>query len=193
MPEYDSTRDIDLMRRIGQHDQSALRELYEQYSAIVYSLAYRTLNNTQLADEAMQDTFLKVWNKPENWDPLKGKLSSWLLTVTRYTAIDRIRAEQRHVSSNHASLESVAPIPSDIGVPDDPMWHDGQMLREMMDDLPEEQKQVIVLGFFKGLTHREMAEQLQLPLGTVKTRARLALQKLRQAWQEATQPEEASE
>jgi RNA polymerase sigma-70 factor (ECF subfamily) len=67
------------------------------------------------------------------------------------------------------------------------------MLREMMDDLPEEQKQVIVLGFFKGLTHREMAEQLQLPLGTVKTRARLALQKLRQAWQEATQPEEASE
>jgi RNA polymerase sigma-70 factor (ECF subfamily) len=141
----------------------------------------------------MQDTFLKVWNKPENWDSSKGKLSSWLLTVTRYTAIDRIRAEQRHVSSNHASLESVAPIPSDIGVPDDPLWHDGQMLREMMDDLPDEQKQVIVLGFFKGLTHREMAEQLQLPLGTVKTRARLALQKLRQAWQEATQPEEASE
>src|SRR5690349_13483247 len=89
--------DRELMGRIAQHDENALTELYQRYGQIVYSLALRILANHQLAEEVTQDTFITVWNQPESWDSAGGRLSSWLLTMTRYKAIDRIRREQRRL------------------------------------------------------------------------------------------------
>src|SRR5262245_54768343 len=90
-----SESDTDLMARLAQRDQTALSELYERYGRIVYSLAWRILQQRDLAEEVTQDTFLTVWNQPASWSPDGGRLSSWLLTVTRYKAIDRVRREQR--------------------------------------------------------------------------------------------------
>src|SRR5262245_612069 len=87
--------DAELMRRIAAHDQQALLALYEAHGKAVYSLAYRILRSATLAEEVTQDTFFKVWQRTSQWDPKKGKLKNWLLTITHYTAIDYLRRERR--------------------------------------------------------------------------------------------------
>ncbi len=164
------------MQRIAQRDQQALRLLYDRYATMVYSLAQRILQNAGWAEEVTQDTFLKVWRQSESWDASKGQLLAWLLTITRYTAIDLLRRERRRPPL--ALLDPELPFGADDNVPD------GELLRALLRQLPHEQAQVIELGFYGGMTHSEMAQSLGLPLGTVKTRVRLGLQKLRDMWLE---------
>jgi RNA polymerase sigma-70 factor, ECF subfamily len=191
MSEHLTPNDQELVERVAQQDQAALTALYQRYGTLVYSLAYRVLNNAHLAEEVTQDTFMKVWRGSTRWDSERGRFSSWLLTIARYTAIDRLRQEQRHTTANATSLDDAPPVSTDIGRPDDPLLQDGQLLRQLMQQLPEEQSQVIKMAFFMGLTHRELAEKLNLPLGTVKTRVRLGLQKLRKLWHDATKSKES--
>ena len=177
------------MHRITQGDQGALSELYQRYGLLVHSLALRILQKRELAEEITQDTFLNVWNHPETWSADGGRLSSWLLTVTRYKAIDWIRREQRRPDLQAGPLheEQVQAEPS--AQPDDPAAEDGRLIRSLLSQLPVEQACVIELAFFQGMTHSEMAERLNLPLGTVKTRVRLGLQKLRSLWEATTDPD----
>ncbi len=177
--------ELQLIKRITAKDQRALAELYDLYGSLVYSLAFRVVRNAALAEEVTQDTFLKVWSQAITWDADKGKLSSWLLTITRYTAIDLLRKEQRRPMDSAVGLDSIIDFMGQRGLTDDPRWHDSQLLRALLRQLPPDQVQVIELAFFQGLSHSEMAEQLKLPLGTVKTRVRLGLQKLRDLWLEA--------
>jgi RNA polymerase sigma-70 factor (ECF subfamily) len=178
--------DIELMQRLTRRDQAALAELYQCYGGLVYSLALRVLQDTNLAEEITQDAFLEVWKRPESWDPAKGRLSSWLLTLTRYTAIDRLRRERRQLNAISTTIdEGLEQLPSTEEHAGDPRWQEGQTLRLLMAQLPPEQAQVIELAFFQGMTHSEMAEYTHLPLGTVKTRVRLGLQKLKSLWGEA--------
>lgn len=187
-PLPDSTlSDVDLMQRIVHEDQHALMALYQRYGNQVYSLALRVLRQAPLAEEATQDTFLKVWHKSLSWDPDKGQLGSWLLTIARYTAIDHLRREQRQYVGGLDNLDRLPDPAAGQGLVGDARWQDGQLLRDLMVELPAEQAQVIELAFFHGLTHSELAEHLNLPLGTVKTRARLGLQKLRALWVESTE------
>lgn len=166
-----------IVQRLIARDQSALSELYEQFGGLVYSVAQRVVQNSTLAEEVTQDTFIKVWNQPTAWDAERGKFVSWLLTITRYTAIDRLRKEQRRPFQNAVELDEMRL--GRRGTMDDPGWEDGRILRSMIARLPDEQIEVIELAFFEGMTHSEMAEYLDLPLGTVKTRVRLGLQKLK--------------
>ncbi len=184
-----SATDRDLMNRIAQGDQGALSELYQRYGLLVHSLALRILQKRELAEEITQDTFLNVWNHPESWRADGGRLSSWLLTVTRYKAIDCIRHEQRRPDLQASPLyeEQVQADPS--AQPDDPVAEDGRLMRSLLSQLPAEQACVIELAFFQGMTHSAMAERLNLPLGTVKTRVRLGLQKLRLLWETAANPD----
>ncbi len=177
---FDETR---LVQRLIAQDQSALSELYVQFGGLVYSIALRVVQNPTLAEEVTQDAFLKVWNQPSSWDPERGKFVSWLLTITRYTAIDRLRKEQRRPLQDAVELDDLKI--GRRGVMDDPVWQDGRLLRSLLERLPQEQVQVIELAFFEGMSHSELAEYLNLPLGTVKTRVRLGLQKLRALWLEA--------
>jgi RNA polymerase sigma-70 factor (ECF subfamily) len=175
--------EADLVRRLINHDQIALSELYQQFGGLVYSIALRVVQNSSMAEEVAQDTFLKVWHQPTSWDPDRGKFVSWLLTITRYTAIDRLRKEQRRPLQDAVELDDLRI--GKRGLMDDPAWQDGKELRSLIERLPQEQVQVIELAFFEGMSHSEMAEHLQIPLGTVKTRVRLGLQKLKSMWTEA--------
>ena len=170
--------DHQLLICVGQHDQSALAELYRRYGTAVYSIAMRVLDNPGHAEEVTQDTFLKIWNKPDSWDRNMGMFSSWLLTVARYTAIDRLRKETHHkptieLDETHAGLEDLR--------------NDENGFAALMMHLPPEQSLLIEMAFYQGMTHQELADKLNLPLGTVKTRLRLGLQKLRTLWLETQQ------
>ena len=174
-----------LVQRLIAQDQNALSELYQQFGGLVYSIALRVVQNPTLAEEVTQDAFLKVWNQPSSWDPERGKFVSWLLTITRYTAIDLLRKEQRRPLQDAVELDDLKI--GKRGVMDDPTWQDGRVLRSLLERLPEEQVQVIELAFFQGMSHSELAEYLNLPLGTVKTRVRLGLQKLKALWADVSE------
>lgn len=174
---------LDLIERIKKQDQSALTEFYDAYGGFVYNMAMHVLRNEAAAEEVTQDIFFQIWRKPDSWDPDKGRLSSWLLAATRYKAIDRLRREERRPIRQSIALDDLAHLlASHDSVGDE---DSARILRELLKELPAEQRQVINLAFFRGLTHTEIAEQLNLPLGTVKGRARLALEKLRDGWQSA--------
>ncbi len=176
--------DRELMKRIAAHDQQAFREIYQQYGKAIYSLAYHVLQNATLAEEVTQDTFLKVWRQKTHWDPEKGQLKNWLLKVTHFTAIDRLRQERRQPMLHPDAIED---IEIELSLPrNETGWQDGVALRMLVKQLPEEQAFLIDLAFFRGLTHSEIAEMTGIPLGTVKTRLRTGLQRLRELWLEST-------
>lgn len=180
--------DGELLQSVARGDQDALLTLHRRYVNLVYSMAWRVLQDVGLAEEVTQDIFLKLWRKGHRFDPARGRFSSWLLSVTRFAAIDRLRREDRQPSPANlstgeqdetAALEQLLPT-------DHAAWERGQHLRLVLEQLPLEQRQIIELAYFGGLTHSELAERLGLPLGTVKGRLRLGLEKLRVLWLDET-------
>jgi len=173
-----------LMNAVAMRDQDALMLLYTRYGAMVYAMALRVLGNTASAEEVTQDIFVKVWNQPARWNGDLGRLSSWLLASTRNAAIDRLRHEHRQ----WRALDPEPPSEELVGeeaLANDPLWADGQLLRQILTTLPYQQRQLIELAFYGGHTHSELAQMLELPLGTVKTRLRAAIQALRELWMQA--------
>lgn len=174
--------DIVLIQRIAQGDRDAFAELYRRYATLVYSMALRIVGDGQTAEEVTQDVFMKIWQKGFMYSEARGRFSSWLLSITRFTAIDRVRYEKRRPAASATPRETpLSQEVANIGT-DHALWEQGQHLRALIEQLPPEQKQVVELAYFGGLTHRELAEHLGLPLGTVKSRLRLALNKLRAMW-----------
>lgn len=174
--------DFELMQKIRQRDQSALVQLHERYHNIVYNMAMQVLKNASRAEEVTQDVFFQIWRWPEKWDAEKGRFISWLLTVTRYTAIDQLRRENRQPPLMPHSLDHLAELMAKDTAGDDSGQDNGRLLRALLKDLPAEQRELILLVYFRGMTHTEAAEHLKLPVGTVKSRLRLGLQKLKDAW-----------
>lgn len=174
--------DEQLMRRIASGDEEALVELHHRYVNLVYSMAYRVLGNGPAAEEATQDVFMKLWERADQFDPSKGRLTSWLLTVARRTAIDLYRKQARRTpdeglwSLDDAEWLAVENASFTRRAADE---HDS--LRHALADLPDEQRDVLLLAYFGGLSQSEIARHLDIPLGTVKTRMRLGMNKLRDA------------
>jgi RNA polymerase sigma-70 factor (ECF subfamily) len=182
---YSPSDDIELMRQIAQRDQQALWALYQQYGRAVYSLAYRILENTVLAEEVTQDTFLKVWHQTTRWDSEKGKLKNWLLTIAQFTAIDRLRKEGRQPAIHSEPIEDTD---ENLLTPrNTASWQEESALHMLVAQLPEQQGALIELAFFQGMSHGEIADALHMPLGTVKTRLRAGLHRLRQLWVESAE------
>lgn len=185
LPTRPTVSDTHLLHGIAERDQRAFLALYERYGNLVYSLALRVVRHQVMAEEVTQDVFLKVWQQPTRWNPALGQFSSWLLTITRNAGIDRLRKERRHWTSAHDYLDPLVEAGEKGAVGENPYWFDGLLLARLLQQLPVEQRQLIELAFYQGYTHSELAENLQLPLGTVKTRLRTGLQKLRTLWEEA--------
>jgi RNA polymerase sigma-70 factor, ECF subfamily len=173
--------DQTLVNRIRQRDTSALDELYEQYATRVYSLAVAILGDGMGAQEVTQDTFMKVWQNPHLYQHDEGRFAAWLLTITRRLAIDRLRHESRRSGKSTSLDDDNFPELRDTLQDEEARWRE---LRHLVDELPLEQGEVILLAYYRGLSQSEIAGHLGLPLGTVKTRLRLGMDKLRIAYAE---------
>jgi RNA polymerase sigma-70 factor (ECF subfamily) len=187
LPTRTPVSDNHLLQGIAERDQRAFLALYERYGNLVYSLALRVVRHQVMAEEVTQDVFLKVWQQPTRWNPALGQFSSWLLTITRNAGIDRLRKERSHWTPTQDYSDPLMEAGEKGAVSENPYWFDGLLLARLLQQLPTEQRQLIELAFYQGYTHSELAENLQLPLGTVKTRLRTGLQKLRALWEEANQ------
>ncbi len=180
-------QDSELMQAISRGDSQALAELYDRYAAQVLGLCVRILNERQLAEDMLQEVYVRVWERAHTFEPSRGNGVAWLMGITRNLCIDqlrrlRARPQMAEDSTPGDSLPFEESLPDPEGdVPEVAALNERAVLvRRAIAALNPEQQQVIELSFFRGLTRREIARQLRWPEGTVHTRARLALQNLRQ-------------
>lgn len=172
-------RDRELMARVKAGDETALADLYDRFAGTLNALALRVLRDSADAEEVVQEVFLHAWNRAATYDPTRSSVSTWLVLITRSRSIDRLRTRQvvdrthdqvRHQRKLHESPRASANV------------QDMDRRRRMhaaLAGLPEEQRRVLELAYYGGMTQREIAEATGIPLGTVKTRTLLAMKKLR--------------
>ncbi len=172
---------IELIHRMSAGDQSALAEFYDQSSGLVFAMVIRILNDTGAAEEITLDTYHQVWRQAQNYDLERGKPLSWLIVIARNRAIDRLRST-RMTKQEQTSLEAAEPLLTLESTPEDAAsaTERQKIVRMALAQLKPEQRQLIEIAFFTGLTHQEISDKLQLPLGTVKTRIRAGMVKLRE-------------
>jgi RNA polymerase sigma-70 factor (ECF subfamily) len=175
--------DSELVSRVAQGDESAFLTIYDRYAARVHALTLRILSDSMLAEEATQDTFLKLWSRARLYLNERGSLLLWLMTIAKRTALDRLRLEARRpmLSDSNDPDDIWQLIPDLDTVPEEARW---RSLYFAVQSLQPEYRQVIELAFYQGLSQSEMAEVLGWPLGTVKTRVRAAMEHLRAKWNE---------
>jgi RNA polymerase sigma-70 factor (ECF subfamily) len=168
----------ELAARLQRGDAASIESLYDRYGRLAYSLAYRVLNDAASAEEIVQEAFLALWRNASSFDASRGTLRAWLLAIVRNRAIDRIRGNRGQQST--ASIEHMGRMAE---VPD--AWEtvsielERKQVREAVAALPDEQRRTLELAYFGGLTHNEIARQMDVPLGTVKGRMRIGLEKVR--------------
>ena len=185
--DFNKFDDQTLMKLIAQAQEDALRELYNRYNRLVYSMAVNAVGENSLAEEITQDVFLRIWNNAETYSPQKGKVITWVSSITRYRAIDAIRSQQVRPEGHSVAwdIEGSLDNPDPLNVEERvEITQRQQRVRHAVAQLPEEQRQALAYAYFQGYTHREIAELLGEPLGTIKTRIRLAMQKLREYLEE---------
>ncbi len=160
----------------------AMDSLYERYSRILYSLAYRMVADHQVAEDLLQDSFLAVWRRATSFSPQTGAARSWLVSILHHRAIDYLRRVRRRSTIQEAPLEEIE-LDEATASPDvwDEAWRSVQssQVRAALMKIPTEQRVVIELAYFQGWTHTEIADGIQIPLGTVKARMRLGLNHLK--------------
>lgn len=168
------------LRRAAEGDRDAFAELYDATSGLVYSLVLRILGNRADAEEVTLDVYVQAWRHAGRFDAARGGVTAWLATIGRSRALDRYRShgakQKRESSPVKEDSPSEAPSPERLTA----MSQERRAVAEAMDALPKDQRQVIELAYFQGMSQSEMAEHLGLPLGTVKTRVRLGMMCLRE-------------
>src|ERR1019366_2073690 len=172
-----------LLHRVAAQDAQALSELYDLTAKPLFALAFRILGDVSEAEEVIQDVFVQIWKNAHSFDPLLGPAFYWALSITRHRAIDRLRARQRR-SRLIENLEEDAVANAATSTASDKEAlgaEDTAAVRSGLGGLPAEQRRVIELAFFGGLTHQQIAEALNEPLGTIKARIRRSLSKLRES------------
>lgn len=171
-----------LVVRVANGDQSALGELYDRYVGLLHALSRRVLGDVSDAEEVLQEVFLQVWNQASRYDTSRSSVSTWLVLITRSRSIDRLRSRQvkertlaglkHEKTTTHTSPEGTKAVL---------LSQRRRRLHIELAELPAEQRQVLELAFFRGMTQSEIAESTGIPLGTVKTRTLLAMKKMRHA------------
>jgi RNA polymerase sigma factor (sigma-70 family) len=183
----DDLEDIELQRRLAQGDRDAFDALYRRYAGTAYGLAYRLVGAQLLAQDVVHDAFLALWRAPEAYDPARGPFRTFFLSLVHHRAVDTIRREERlrARTDKAANLEpSVVEDVADAVAEESFLGVRRKEVREALVDLPPEQRQVLEMAYFGGMTQVQIADELMIPLGTVKTRTLAALRKLRKALEE---------
>ena len=181
MAKLQSKNETDLISRMVQGDQAALSQLYDRYARVMYSLAFKILGSVEEAEEVVLDVFAKAWRTAARYDANRSRVDSWLFLMTRSRSLDRLRQRQRQTKVVEAATNTAQVSSSDV--PDDALVIDERrtVVAQALTELPEEQRLVIELAYYHGFSQSEIAKQTGLALGTVKTRIRLGLRKLKQA------------
>lgn len=169
-----TTRENNLIHRLQQGDSTCVGEIYDAYGEVLYGVILKIVQKKDIAEDILQEVFMKIWNKGNQYDATKGRFFTWMLNVARNTAIDYMRsADYKNESIKHV----------DISKADNPVKTDFEEkigVKEMVFSLDPKYQEIIDLLYFKGFTHAEAADNLGIPLGTVKTRARLAIKELKE-------------
>ncbi len=181
-PETDA-RDQNLLAAVARRDERAFAELYDQYASILFGLMLRILHSRAEAEDVLQEVFLQVWQQAPSFDPTRGRPFTWLVTLARSRAIDRLRAvESRERTAKRSAEDSPAGEPASAKEEAaDELALQGEraeIVRGALAELSEEQRSTLLLAYLGGLSQAEIAEQTGQPLGTVKTRTRSGLKKL---------------
>lgn len=175
----DPAQDRQCLERIQQGDTRALGELYDRYTPLLYPVVMKILRSSADADDALQEAWLQVWKRASTYDPRRGSVAAWLLTVARTRALDRYRSlAARGRAESKADPDPVNPMP-DPAV-DATRGQIGERVREAMASLEPRQREVLEIAYFQGLSQSEIAERINAPLGTVKSWTRQALMRLRE-------------
>jgi RNA polymerase sigma-70 factor (ECF subfamily) len=178
--------DRELAERLQRRETQAMADLYDRFGRLVYSVIYAIVRDTGTAEDLLQETFLRIWNRSAGFDAERGALGPWLLTVARNRAIDHIRSAGARNFKNTLELEDREHKSQELGIEIDLQNKDqARVIRAAMERLTENQRRVIQLAYYEGLSQTEMAEKLGEPLGTIKTWVRGALKKLRDELQSA--------
>ncbi len=178
--DYSKLDDFALITLIARHDETALSTLYDRYSRLVFSLALRIVGERTLAEEVTADAFVKVWRAASSFAEERGRVVAWLMGITRHRAIDELRRLNVRPEGSAVDLnEAISAVQSD-GVDDlVGVRRQRELVRAALAALPPPQREALELAYFGGLTQQEIADKTGQPLGTIKTRMRLGLQKLR--------------
>lgn len=171
--------DRELIERLKNGDKNAFREVYARYSQVVFNLAFRMLRSREEAEEVVQEIFLQVWNKAGTYDPERGAISTWIVNIARSRAIDKLRTLGYRDQTTELIEDRVNSRSDDSSIVED-REESRKVIREALNSLPENQRVAIEIVFFEGLTHIEAAERLNEPVGTIKTRIRLGVSKLKE-------------
>jgi len=181
--DYKKFDDETLIRLIAGSQSDALGELYDRYSRLVFGMARNALGDQGLAEEITQDVFMRIWNKASTYQAVQGKVVSWIAGIARNRAIDVFRHQKSLLDGNSLSLEELPLFdpPDSLNVEKEiESKLKERRVQQALFQLPKEQRDALALAYFRGYTHEEAAEALGQPLGTVKTRIRLGMQKLRE-------------
>jgi RNA polymerase sigma-70 factor (ECF subfamily) len=160
-------------------DRNAVAALYDRYGSAAYGLAYRISNDATMAEDAVQDAFVAVWQQIRRFDPERGQVRPWLLAIVRHKAIDAVRRRagrpERLLPDGPDRLVASHGDPAELAE----RGIDAEAVRDAIRRIPEEQRRTIEMAYFQGLTHSEIARAMDVPPGTVKSRLRIGLEKLR--------------
>ena len=187
MQTEETASDLELHQRLRAGDADAFEELYRRYSAAAYGLAVRVLAQPQLAQDVVHDSFMALWRMPEAYDPARGAFRSFFLSLVHHRAVDVVRREERLRQRTQRALNLDPGVGEDVaeGVVEE-AWlvTRRKEVREALRGLPPDQRKVLEMAYFGGYTQARIADELGIPLGTVKTRTLAALRKLKRALEE---------
>lgn len=171
--------DAAILHQIAERDPRGIELLYDRYGGMAFALAYRLLRERGSAEDVVQESFLNIWRQGATYDTRRGTVRTWLMTIVHHRAIDHMRSARSKMGADTV-IDDAMPLPAK-----EDTWTavvqglEQERIRQAMATLPPEQRQVVDLAYYSGLTHTEIAQRIGIPLGTVKGRMRLALDKLR--------------
>lgn len=180
--KFDRADDTLLLKQIANGQHAAIEALYDRYNRLVFSVALTVVGDPLVAEEVTLDVFVHVWRGAKTYDPARAKPTTWLSAIARHHAIDVLRWQRSRLDTQSLYLDDM-PWQPDNDLPDAEEQTELSMqrrrIRAAVNQLPNDQRQVLFLSYFKGYSHQQIADSLRQPLGTVKTRIRLAMQKLK--------------
>jgi RNA polymerase sigma-70 factor (ECF subfamily) len=184
--ESDNEFEAGLINRIAEGDDSAFTALYKRFSGSLYGMAFRMMNDAKEAEDVLQEGFTYIWRKAGTYDSNRSSPFAWAVMITRNKAIDRLRVRQRieKLRERVTAEESFYPDRDETSADEPTLRERGAIVRSALQDIPLEQRQALELSFFGGLTHEQIAERLDTPLGTIKARIRRGLLRLRDCLKE---------